>query len=379
MALMMETHPMNRDSNRRATLAAGLLVCGLAGACSLQSHQQSRQQAEARWEQVRARVKFQLAKQQYENGQIDAALTSVTEAIGLDDSSADQYLLLAHCHLEKGNLASARQATDRAAQAAPNAAEVAYAYGLLAEAEEQPGAALDQYRKARELDGSVMDYLVAEAECLVALGRHDEAVVLVSDHLGRFDSKGTLEMLLAQIAMLVGDRQQALTSLRAAAQRAGDHDLVTEEYGRLLSETGRDDEALAILQPYVARRGEAASPSAILALSAGYLAVGQPGQAKPLLHALVGRRPNDARGWTLLVRAAMATRDWTTSRRCADEVERLDAASSLPYLVRGYVCWKQNDLPGARASLERALALRGDDAVASDLLQRVLEQSASRS
>lgn len=336
---------------------------------------------------------YQLAVQQFERGQIDAAIDTITEAIAADDSSAEQYLLLAHCRLEQGKLASAREAALRAQRCDPQSAEVEYTLGVLAERTDDLTEALEHYHQAGALDAGVVDYLVAEAECLAALGRPESALMLVSENLGRFDSDGTLEMLLGQICLLIGDRESAVHHLRLAMERSGcgpmaqaapaEHtvadgptgcDVLIEEYGRLLSETGRSAEAVTLLRPYVETRPDV-SPSVVTALAVAQLNLNRADEAKQLLRDEVRRSPDHLPSWMLLAQAAVRTDDWLTARRCAERLEQLAPHSAPVHLLYGFVCWKQNDWKAAEASLRQALSADADDALAHCLIGQVLEDT----
>ena len=359
-----------------ALLSVGLLTSGCA------MHAQHREQAERHWNQVRTDVKHQLAVQQFERGQIETAIATIEEAIAVDGTSAEQFLLLAHCYQEQGKLTSARRALTRAQRCDPHAPEVEYAFGLLAERADQLEEALTHYRRARLLDGDVVDYLVAEAECLTAAGDPEAALELLSDHLGRFDSDGTLEALIAQICLLIGDRERALSHLRLAFERSGcgtvlgdepgGCDILIEECGKLLSETGRHTGAVALLGPYVEARPDAPS-SVVAALCAGHLANHRVEQARHLLRRQVRRQPDDARCWMLLARLSVETGDLMTARRCANRLEQLVPDSAPVHLLRGFVCWKQEDLPAAEVSLRKTLSIDPGDVLTHCVMGQVLD------
>ena len=360
--------------------AALLLLVLPAVGCT--THAQRRVQAEQHWKQVRADMKYQLAKQQFERGQIEAAVDTVNEALAIDGTSAAPFLLLAYCHLEQGKLASARQAVAQARHCAPASGEVEYTLGIIAERTDQMERALEHYRRARVQDEDVVDYLVAEAECLGVLGYPEEALALVFENTDGFDSDGTLEMLCAQLHLLIGDRETAIHDLRLAMERSGcgaalgegpgGCDLLIEQYGRLLSQTGRYVEAVGLLRPYVEAREEV-SASVVTALCTGYLATNRPEPARRLLRDELRRHPGNAQGWMLLVQAAAATGDWMTARRGTDQLERLAPHGAQAHLLRGFVCWKQDDLLQAQEALQRALHIDPGDALAHRLIARVLE------
>ena len=392
--------PSGKQVPRRCILPLAMLFV-LFSATGCTTHAQRRAEAEQHWNHVRARVRYQLAAQQFECGQIEAAIETVNEAIATDDSSADQYLLLAHGLLEQGKLASARHAVARAQQCLPLSSagpasqpvgEVEYTLGLIAERSDRLDAALDHYRRARSRDGTVVDYLVAEAECLTALGRPDEALALVSENVGRFDSDGTLEALRAHIFLLIGDRDAAVHAFRLAMERSECEtglpagrtprwcDVMIEEYGALLSETGRYSEAVALLHPYVKTRDDV-PPSVVVALAAACLATDRIAEAKRLLRDEVRRSPRHANCWMLLARASILTDDWMTARRCADRLTSAESGvprSAQAHLLRGFVSWRQRDLPGAAESLRRALSIDPDDPLTHCVTGRVLEDTGRR-
>jgi len=359
-----------------------LLVLPFVG-CT--SHAQRRVEAGQRWNHVRARVKYQLALEQFEREDVTGAVETVNEAIAADPESADQFLLLTRCYLEQGKYVSARNAAEQALRCAPDAAEIAYTLGVISERTEDLEVALSHYRRARLRAPGVADYVVAEAECLTAMGRHEEAVALVSANIGRFDSDGTLELLLAQISLLIGDEDSALDNLGLAIERAGcragcleglgECSALIEEYGRLLSKAGRHAEAVALLRPHVESGTDAPASSVVNALCVSYLATGGAAEAKRLLRKEVDRHPDNAGSWMLLARASMTADDWTTARRCADRLERLVPRNSQAYLLRGFVCWKQGDLQAALASLQRAIEIDSSDPLAHCIMGQVLEDA----
>ncbi|MFQ5591653.1 MAG: tetratricopeptide repeat protein [Phycisphaerae bacterium] len=364
-----------------------MLFAGTAGvlqSAGCTSHAQRRIEAERRWNRVRARVKYQLAAQYYDRGEIDEAIEAINGAIASDPSSADQFLLLARCHLEQGRSISARAAAEQARQRAPRAAAVYYMLGVIAERAGELDNALNHYHRARMCEEAVVDYIVAEAECLTALNRPQEAIELVSSSIGRVDSDGTLEMLAAHIHLLLGDRVQALRNLESAVDQSGcirwdsDHPVacsrMIEEYGRLLVEMGRYVEAVTLLRPLV-ETGRDPPQSVVAALCTAYLADGRVREAQRVLRKEVERRPDGATSWMLLARVSIMTEDWMTARHCAEVLQRLEPNRSDVHLLRGFVCWMQQDLEEAVKSLEQALAIDPADPLLHCLTGRVLEES----
>jgi len=373
-----------RDRSKATYVAAGFVLTAAALLPGCASHVDRKAEATNRWNQVRARMKYDLALEQYERGRADTAIETVNEAIAADPTSSQSHLLLAQCYLEQGKIVSARRAAEAAKAAAPESAAVEYTLGVIAEQAEQLDSALAHYRQARELDPRQVDYVVAQAECLAAMDRLAEAHDLVSKNMQAFDSDGTLEMLAAQIDLLKGERAEALRDYGLAIERSGcrtgQADTMTgacatliEEYGRLLSEMGHHTETVTLLHPYVAARQDV-PPSVVAALCTSYLETARPEDAKRLLRDEVERHPEHARNWMLLARASMAVGDWMTARRSVDQLRQLAPRSAEAHLLRGFVCWKQDDPTAALEAVKRALELEPDDAYAHCLMGQVLEE-----
>ncbi|MCP4591180.1 MAG: tetratricopeptide repeat protein [bacterium] len=370
-----------------ARLVGLALLVGCASSAGCTTFEERRAKAELHWNQVRSGMKLQLAAQQYQRGQLHAAIATAEEAVATDNTSVEAYLLLARCRLEQGQVASARRAVQQARGCAPGSSEVEYLLGLIEEQSDRLDDALTHYRRARQWNGDTVDYVLAEAECLAALGRAEEARELVTDKMGRFDSDGTLELLLAQINILLGDSKEALSYMSIALDRSGcgmpsAHDTdgcagVVEQYGRMLSEAGRHVEAIGLLRPYVAAHDEP-SLSVVTALCSSYLATGQASPVRDMLRERLRQGENHPRCWMLLARASIMFGDWTTARRCVDHLASRRAPianrSAQPHLLRGFVCWKQDDPVEAEASLRRALSIDPRDTLAHCLMGQLVEE-----
>ncbi len=374
----------DRRSGHLSWLGIGGLVSflgclPLSGCATLFSHHREfKQQAGL----AQSRVKYELARQQFLSGRTEMAIETVTEAIRTNPTSTDQLLLLAQCNIELGQFVSAREAAQTAKVCDPDSAEVDYTLGVIAERTNNLERALDYYRRARTHRRSSVDYVVAEAECLTAMGRSSQAIALITDQIGRFDSDGTLEMLLAQIHLLVGDQDAALREYGFALERSACNAqrlrdtvgcaLLIEEYGKLLSDKGRYGQAIALLGPYSESHDDAPT-SVVFALATAYLETGQLPAAQRLLLSQTKRHPDNATCWLLLARASITANDWTTARRCADALQRVAPDSSRTHLIRGFVCWKQNDLEEAVDSLRQSLTIDPNDTEAHCLIGQVLE------
>ncbi|HNQ21737.1 MAG TPA: tetratricopeptide repeat protein [Phycisphaerae bacterium] len=351
-------------------LTVGLLAVG-AG-CAHPKPPTARQQAEQQWNQVRARVKLQLAEQQSAAGQFEHVVATAGEAITLDPTCARAYIVRAEGQLELGNPSAAQQTIQLAEQAGIRAAELAYLLGVIAEqCRDLPGA-LQRYHEARTLaEDKDVDFIAAEAECLVALERPVEALTLVDEHAVRFPGDATLTVLGAHIAALLGDAEGAARRYRDALPLVKDGTLVPEEYGLLLVSAGRWAEAAAMLEPLLRTLGENASPVVRRALALCQLEAGDPEAALRTLREYARNAPEDTRAQILLAKSAVATGDLALARRSLEIARQREPRHPEVLLVRAVIQWRCADHTGAADSLRQLLQQRPDDVDAYCLLAEV--------
>lgn len=359
-------------------------MVAVAGGCHEATHQTRRDQAEQRWNQVRSQIKLQLASQQFERGQVDEALGSLSEAVQLDPANASCHLLAAKCHLEQGDVASAERSANHA-EAGGVSAESAYLRGLIAERRERLDEALDYFRQAMALDPTHADSLVAAVEALVVLDQPDQARRLLDEHINEFDRDGRLSVLRADISILLGDFDEAAIDLADASSRMDAAPWVSEQYGLILVRAGRYADALSVLKPFVEsdvaaftgpnpdrKAGDSTPSSAVVrAVAICYNRLGAAKAARQLLDEHLVQDPEDARAWWVAAESAIELEDWRRALRCAERGERL--APVLPHwkLIRAFCAWRQDDPTTATELLDSILAIHPDQAVAHLMLGEI--------
>lgn len=345
----------------------------LTTACSTLNHSDAKLQGRQRWNQVRGRVKCQLAEQQYESGLFDAAARTVAESIALDPKQVDAYVLLALANLELGKSASAQRVLDAARRIGLTSADLIYLQGVILEQRDNYQTAVEKYAQARALDPNNVDYLVAQAECLVALNRPAAALELLDEHADRLDDDGTVSTLTAHIAALLGNVEEASKRYQRALVTCEGSRLIAEELGRLLVRAGRYEEALAVLGPLAAKsNGDKDDGAVRRALATSHLAIGDAASAKHVLSDYAASHPDDTLAQLLLAKAAIATNDALTALRAVDLAQQHEPHRPELWFVRAAVRWKRGNLSAAASDLYDVLQNDPDDVEAHCLLAEVL-------
>ncbi len=356
------------------SIAAICAACAFVPACNQPSHAQARQSSQRRWNEARAGVKRQLARQQYERGLFEEAAATVSESINLDPTQVDAYVLLARAHLELSRPASAENAVQVALRLGLDSPDLHYTQGVILELRDRLEEAVECYNRARTLDPTKVDYLIAQVECLVEMDREKEAIELLERNFQRFDDDGAVAVLAGRIAALLGDAERAGRRYTQALETLREDPFVAEESGLLLVRAKRCDEAVALLRPLLDEPGSErpATGAVRRGLASCYLAVGDPILAQAALADYARSHPRDGAAQLLLAKAAVAADDLVTAARAVDMAEGCTPGHPEVAFVRAVIQWRRGDHPAAAATLEELLARHPYDVEAHCLLGEVL-------
>ncbi len=402
---------------RVAIACAGMLLT----ACNTLTHANAKKQAEQQWRHVRARIKFQLAEQQYQGRLFEEAARTVAESLALDPKQVDAYVVLARANLELSQIGSAQATLDAAGLAGLESPDLLYTQGVIFEQQGHVDSALERYAEAQSLDNANVDYLVATAECLVATGRAPEALSLLDEYIHQLDDSGTVSVLAAHVAALMGDTQGATQRLAEAVVPPASRELVAQELGVLLARSGRCEQAIAVLQPLLSETSRGLQPARNIespssrglqparniespssrglqpartpggavrrALAACYLTFNDPTAARDILVDYAHGHPDDTLAQLLLAKAALATDDMLSALRALDLLEKQcgggrcgaarggagfqPAAHPEVKLLRAVVQWRRGDFEGAAANLQEILTSNPQDVEAHCLLGEI--------
>jgi tetratricopeptide (TPR) repeat protein len=248
--------------------------------------------------------------------------------------------------------------------------------GVILEQSEMLSEALGRYREARALDAVNVDYLVAQAECLVALDEPLAARTLVEEYLADNAHNETVNMLAGHLAMLVGAEDAAIKWYGRAKSAMPDNPLIAESYGLALLKAQRYTEAAGVLRPLLSSRTDGQRRDALSrAVALCDLQTGREEAARSALLEYTRAHPADIDALVLLAKAALATGDLMTASRCVHQTLRARPNDPEVWFVASILKWKRGDLPGAVQSLEEVIAANGKDVQARCLLAEVLRAS----
>ncbi len=389
----------------KRTGISGLLLLLLLGCQSTGTMQESRQLAEKRFGQQKARLKYVLAQEQLDRGQLPESQKLIQEAIGLDPDEPSYVLLMTKICLEQGDFVKADAVVRSIPETNPPLPEQVYLIGLIAERNNQMEQALQSYFRASQLDSHKIEYVLACGEILVTLDRNEEALSFVDSRLADFNGHGRLQALRGEILILLGrDREAASAFGAAAAQFPNDTNLL-ESQAMALYWAGDYAEAVAALRALRSQIHDTMPPHTSRALAHAYMEIGEYITAQTYLEEITSRDPEDISAWMLLGQCHLAQdhldaagetvrrlvelapdkpgtlalqgyvllrkQQPADARRALEAALRNDPRDGLAWCLLGQAAESMNQPQRARECYERALALRDDDPLALRLLQQV--------
>ncbi len=361
---------------RRVGFVAVLALSFGAGGCKTLHHQRDKEAARQRWSEVRGRFKYQLARQQYESGQFDNAVMTATEAISLDPHEVGAYVVLARANLEQGKPATAETALRAASNVGLRSPALTYTEGVIHEQRDDLAGALELYRAARQHDATDVAYLIAEAECLVALSKPAEALTLLDEVGETYDDRASIKTLAAHIAARTGDVEGAIERYRDALAAQSTSPTIARELGVLLAQQHRCEQAITVLKPLIDRSDVPDDRGLIrCTLAACYLELNAAEAARDVLYAYANDHADDALAQLLVSKTALALNDLMTATRAIDLAQQTAPNHPELWLVRATIQWQRGAFADAAATLYDVLANRPDDADALCLLAEVLKST----
>jgi tetratricopeptide (TPR) repeat protein len=350
-----------------------LALLSLQAGCATTQHEISQDQAKRRWAQVRGQVKLQLAQKQYASGLMAQCESSVAEALALNPGDPTALRLLAIVHLEQNRLASAQSAIDAAREAAGPSAELTYLEGVILEQRRAPNEALAKFTEAFNADPTHIDYLTARVETLVSLGRLDEASELLAMNAGGTDDRTSVAVLAGRVAQLLGDVDEAAAWLSDAMIASGDDPMIAAELGLLLTDLGRYDEGLALLNALAVEQEDGSvSPSIVQAIARCEMGLRDPAAAQRTLQNYVKSNPEDATGQLLLAKAAIAAGNVGVAMFAVDRAGRDDPTRTEILFVQAVIDRARGRLQRSEEGLRQLLQVTPADVDAHCLLGEIL-------
>jgi len=335
---------------------AGIAGCKGPGPKGLEN----RAAAMERMNLINSDLMYDQAVQAFEAGQLDRALEDVREAILRTPELAKYHVLMGRIQLESHRLDRAFRCFEKAIELDPNCHEAHYCRGIVYERWSKDELAAESHHHAFELDPSELSYLLAAAECEVALGRLDVARSILERRLKYFENHAAIHQLLGQIAMIDGDPGTAVKRFRQAQLLVPEDEMVLKELCRAQLAAGDLKSSLESVRRL--QLSEQTPSLGLLRLEARCLAeLGRQSEARAVYTEITRQFPEESQAWVDLATAAHRLGDLRRVAQCSQELALLAPDRWEGPFFKGIVLRSQGRSDEAIAEFEKAIDLGPDE------------------
>ena len=379
-------------SRPTSTVMCSLLAVVLLGGCANNKTQHAKwvDNADARWNGMRASALTDMAQGQFDAGQLDQAHATIRDAASIDPDDPAVHLLAGRIALENSLLERAykhfgtcidksleRADTDVIAEAeaeaeadadvdagdftltldsnptaylaalqssGPHAAEAFYYRAVVLQRWQRKEEALADYQVAAQLDTEHPGRVLAAAETLVELDRVDEAVELLEEKKVFFDQNAGCRALLGHIHNLRSDYPQAVENFREAALLDPEDMRLQEELAFAQVRSAQWAGATATLRELTALEANAHRDDLWRSLATAEAENGRHEEARGILADLTRRNPGEVADWIRLGETCWKMQDLGGALIAANRTVDLAPRCHEGYLLSGLV-WQKRERP----------------------------------
>lgn len=365
---------MPRTSRKLLILLAAAF--SLAGCHSnTTSHEKNVKAAEGRWQHIRTEHKLQIARQQFETGDLDQSEKTLLEAIANDPTSARLWTLAGRIALERGQLEKSAQRLNKAIELDAKTSEPQYYLGIVLQRWKQFDRAHAAYSKAYDLQADNVSFLLAVTEMLVAMERNDEALALLESKTTYFDQNSGIRVAAGQLYLVKGDFVKAAEYFRQAALLRPDDLQVLEDLASARIGAKQYKEAIGDLQRLVKECRTERRVDLLQTLASTYMSANLIDEARATYLELTRLDRNDVDAWIKLSEISLAREELGPALSAANRVISLASQQPEGYLLAGLVWQKRKEIDKALTHFDRAAALAPGEVDAMILRGITLEQA----
>ena len=342
-----------------------------------------KQAAMRRWGQARAKINIDLARQQFESGQVSKALTTARQAAEIAPEYIPGHLLLGEILLEQNRLIPAQRCFETCLGLDPSHARANYQIGIVFEKRQLYDKALEYYRAAWSSEPQHAPYLLALVEIMVAQNQHRQGLDLLVDNIGRdgiTEPDASIYMAAGNILMSLDDPSEAVLMFRRAVNLEPDNREITESLAFALLDAERPGEAVKLfekLRQQARQENRQLDWSYHLAMGDCYLKLGRFHQAQRCFEHVSNHDSTNPAVWTRLSQTALARNDLDTAHKYASRALAIKPDFADGLIALAYINFQRRQYLQAEQIIRRALAADSQNAMAYCLLGQILQARGS--
>lgn len=357
------------------TMAGALAVLTLTGCAKQTTRAEDRNAAERRWQSVRSSLVIDEARGKFETGDLDEAQRKLAEALEIDPTNPQLYTLLGRIELERGRLDRSNTLLKQAVAVEPRFAEAHYYRGIILQRWQRFEDALASYQTAYDLVPDNPSYLLAVVETRIAMGDDAGALSMIEERLDFFEGDAAVRVAAAEIHMLKGRYEQAVSLYRQALVLKPDDVRTLEELAAAYVAGGEHLEAASVYEHLLSLPENAGRNDLRVTLAQELRRGGRLGAAREILIELTRRAAGDVEAWILLGETALAMDDLSGALQAADRAMQLAPQRDEGFLLAGLVWYRRDRLDLALGTLDQAARLAPESTAALIVRGMALEQA----
>lgn len=336
-----------------ALSAAALLAPSLAG-CNQSSLVEEKADAKNRWLELRSSMMLDMAKQQFNTGDLTQAERSVKNGMSIDPTHPGLHVLAGRIELERGKLERAYHLFAAAIELDPEKPEAYYYQGLVMQRWQRYEGSLDFYQKAFDREADNASYLLAVSEAMVELDRVDDALALLESKREYFDQNAGVRAAIGQLYFMKGQPARAVEYFSQASLLEPEDARLQEHLGFALAADGKYPQAIEALKNVLKSPAEKDRADIKRALASAYLKDNKPREAHAVLVDLARSPKGDAADWIRVGELSYQQDDLGGALQAASKVMNLTPERYEGYLLAGMVWQKRGNLNNALQMFDRA-------------------------
>lgn len=340
---------------RKAVTVMITIACAACVGC--QSHAKSKKLVREQWRKTSAPIKLNLAQQQYERGQFDKAIKTVSESVGADPCAPEAHLLFGKLLAMRGRQTLAEDELKLALRIDENLGEGWYWLGLVTQQKCNYGEACKCFDRAISLQPRNVDYILAAAEAYAAQDKCEKAIRLLEEKMASMPQEVSLKVTAADLLTRTGESERAIGLYRQAMLMSGDDGAIAESLGYCYVLSGKWDKGAEVFGRLAKQCTESQRRKSYLEVAAlCSMNGGQYGKAADCYDKLSVEERNDARIWVKMGQAVLGAGAANRAFVCGRKALALEPGSPDAIALIGCAQYVSGDYEAAAKSFERIAA-----------------------
>jgi tetratricopeptide (TPR) repeat protein len=335
------------------TLTAAALLAPLLLGCQ-DTLVEEKADAKNRWFELRSSMMLDMAKQQFNTGDLTQAQKSVKDGLSIDPTHPGLHVLAGRIALERGKLERAYHLFNASIELAPADPEPYYYQGLVMQRWQRYDSSLEFYEKAYDREPDNPSFLLAVSEALVEMDRIDDAVTLLESKRQYFDQNAGVRATIGHLYILKGQPAKAVEYFHQASLLDPEETKIQQELALSLAASNRHAEAVEVFEKLLKDPDNKDRDDIKRELVAAYLHTENIKDARVLLQDLARGPRGDVSDWIKLGELCYQQDDMGSALQAASKVMNLSPDRHEGYLLAGMVWHRRNNLNNALDMFDRA-------------------------